>query len=169
VSGPLPGAPVWLLDVDGVLNAKRPSWHTMPRRAYVADSAGRDWIIRWAPELIARIRKLIDAGAVEVRWCTTWCPDADRLEKLWSLPSLGRAFDTVPKSRYVGDLKLAAAREVLASGRRLIWTDDMEVPDFGPLYDELTANGQGLLIRPPGREGLSPEHMEVIEQWISNT
>lgn len=158
--------PVWLLDVDGVLNANRPGWHAAPRRAHVVDSAGHDWVIRWAPELIMCVRRLITLGRVEVRWCTTWCPDADRLEALWSLPSLGRAFDTVPKGRFTGDIKLAAAREVLASGRRLIWTDDMVVPTFGPLYDELTADGRGLLIRPESRIGLTPEHMAMIEEWV---
>jgi hypothetical protein len=60
---------------------------------------------------------------------------ADQLERLWRLPPLVRAFC----ERIV---ELAAARQVLADRRPLIWTDDTEVLGFGPLYDELTADGR---------------------------
>ena len=35
--------PVWLLDVDGVINATRPGWHAAPRRSMVhsAQDCGR--------------------------------------------------------------------------------------------------------------------------------
>jgi hypothetical protein len=56
---------------------------------------------------------------------------------------------------------------VLAEGRRVIGTDDMETPtpDDGPLYDELTADGRALLICPSAVEGLCPEHMDAIEAF----
>lgn len=156
--------PVWLLDVDGVVNATRPGWGTAPRRA-TAYADGVGWTIRWAPALVDRIRALVAAGQVEVRWCTTWCPWADQLERLWLLPPLGRAFNEPINGAAVSVAKLAAARQVLAEGRRLIWTDDMEVPLSGPLYEELAAGGRALLIRPSGRRGLQPEHMDLIEQF----
>lgn len=47
--------PVWLLDVDGVINATRPGWGSPPRQASVyAD--GDDWPMRWAPALIDAAR-----------------------------------------------------------------------------------------------------------------
>jgi hypothetical protein len=155
--------PIWLLDVDGVINSTRPGWHAAPRRANVA-AGGQTWPIRWAPALIARIRALIADGAVEVRWCSTWCGQTRHLEHALGLPPLESAF-VVPPGGFVGELKAQAARNVLWSGRRLVWTDDMETPSFGPLHDELTSDGSGLLIRPDFRRGLRPEHMDAIEAF----
>lgn len=141
--------PVWLLDVDGVINTRRPLWGPQLCRG-VARSEGVDWPLRWAPALITRIRRLSAAGLVEVRWCSTWCPDADALERLFGLPAYARALtpadlDTAEDTDL---LKLAAARRVLAARRRLIWTDDTAVPLPGPLATALTAGGRALLIRP---------------------
>ncbi|MFI6820554.1 hypothetical protein ACIBJE_06310 [Micromonospora sp. NPDC050187] len=84
------------------------------------------------------------------------------LERLWSLPTLGRAFTEPFRDAGASAAKLAAARKVLANGRRLIWTDDLEVPHSGPLYDELTADGRGLLIRPNSSRGLQRSELNDI-------
>ncbi|MFY1595581.1 hypothetical protein [Micromonospora sp. WMMD737] len=159
-AGPIP--PVWLLDVDGVINATTPQWgcETSIGKARAAGTAYR---LRWAKPLIDRIRELHTTLAVEVRWCTTWCAYADELERLWDLPALDRAF-TDDINGYAASLaKLAAARQVLADGRRLIWTDDMEVPTAGPVSDELTDGGRSLLIRPDECYGLKPVDLDAIE------
>jgi hypothetical protein len=162
-------APVWLLDVDGVLNIRKSPWHAAPHTR-TAFSDGTGWRMRWAPQLIARIRALHKGGAVEVRWCTTWCADAEQLERLFKLPILGRAFDGDPRGADCSAAKLGAARGVLAGGRRLIWTDDVEVPveqDRPELYAELAGGGRALLIRPAERDGLRPEHMDAIEAFAA--
>jgi hypothetical protein len=158
--------PVWLLDVDGVINTRRPLWGPELRRG-AARSAGVDWPIRWAPALIAHIRRLAVAGVVEVRWCTTWCPDADVLERLFDLPPLGSSLTAADLSgvQDTDTVKLAAARRVLAERRRLVWTDDTAVPISGPLARELTAGGRGLLIRPHPRRGLRPSDLTRIESF----
>ncbi|MEV0134951.1 hypothetical protein AB0H83_41680 [Dactylosporangium sp. NPDC050688] len=158
--------PVWLLDVDGVLNVRRPLWGPSLCRG-TAHSAGVDWPIRWAPLLITRIRHLALAGLVEVRWCTTWCPDADALEHLFDLPPFGRALTAADLDRVddTDPLKLAAARGVLADRRRLVWTDDTAVPDPGPESAALTAGGRGLLIKPNPRRGLRPSDLARIEAF----
>lgn len=154
----------WLLDVDGVINARRPAWKEMPRSAAVTTSEGETFTLRWAPSLMRFIRTYAIADVVvDVVWCTTWCPDADRLESLWRLPPLRRAFD---HGGYTGDAKLEAARNVLARGDRLIWTDDTEVPLSGPTFEGLSAGGESLLIRPDGRRGLTPEHMDLIAKFV---
>jgi hypothetical protein len=157
--------PVWLLDVDGVINAAKPGWSAAPRRS-TACAEGTGWKMRWAPALMDRIRALHASGRVEIRWATTWCAYADQLERMWRLPPLGRAFNEPINGRAAGMAKLAAARAVLADGRRLIWTDDDEVPapDW-PLYAELTADGRALLIRPRGNRGLQPADMDAIEAF----
>jgi hypothetical protein len=160
--------PIWLLDIDGVINANRPAWHAAPFNGTAFDN-GRDWRIRWSPQLINRIRVLHEAGQVEVRWCSTWCHRAEDMERLFKLPVLGRAFTGELRGFKCSEAKLAAARAVLAEGRRLIWTDDVEVPlaDQEPaLHSELTAGGRALLIRPDERGGLRPEHMDEIEAFV---
>ena len=165
----MPDAPaVWLLDVDGVVNATRPGWGGPPRKSHVWSESDRySYIIRWAPPLIDRIRALHESGRVTVRWCTTWCPDAHRLEHLWRLPPLARAItaDPMPRGPACGALKLAAARAVLAEGRRLIWTDDEVLPKPGPLRDELTRDGRALLIAPKPKCGLQPGDLDRIEEF----
>ncbi|WP_432973233.1 hypothetical protein [Dactylosporangium sp. CA-233914] len=157
--------PVWLLDVDGVINAKRPGWGAVPfqGRAY---ALGAEWKLRWAPALTARILRLHRDGLVEVRWCSTWCAWPGELDRVLRMPGLDRAFGEVPDFAIA---KLAAARAVLRGGRRLVWTDDTEVPESGPLYDELTCGGRALLVRPDERRGLQPAHLDRIEAFLRGT
>jgi hypothetical protein len=159
---------VWLLDVDGVVNADRPGWAMAPYRRWVY--ADGEYRLRWAPKLLQRIRALVHASAVDLRWCTTWCPWAHVLEAAWGLPELPRALTAEQCDRSPGQVdtaKVAAARAVRAAGRRLIWTDDTAVPRVGPILRELTAGGQGLLIAPASRFGLLPEHMDQIEAFAA--
>ncbi len=158
--------PVWLLDVDGVINVSRPGWGGAPRSGY-AFSAGEEYRMRWAPALIDRIRALHHAGSVEICWCSTWCPEAEEVERLFVLPRLERAWSDHLTATAATAAKLAAARQVLAHGRRLIWTDDVEVPTYGVVHDELTHTGRALLIAPSPRRGLQPDHLDAIEAFIS--
>src|SRR5690606_41591647 len=84
---------------------------------------------------------------------------------IWQLPPLHRTFKRDIKGKEASAAKLAAARQVLADGHRLIWTDDTETPTGGALYDELTADGRALLIRPSGRQGLRPADLDAIERF----
>jgi hypothetical protein len=158
--------PVWLLDVDGVINVNRPGWGGPPRCGE-AHTAGMVFRICWAPALIARIRALHDAGSVDIRWCSTWCCDADQLEHLFSLPRLGRAWLDDLAGTAAAAAKLAAARRALADGKRLIWTDDVEVPTSGPMYEQLTKGARALLIVPSPDRGLQSEHMDAIEAFVA--
>ncbi|GAA1793272.1 hypothetical protein GCM10009682_13930 [Luedemannella flava] len=161
--------PVWLLDVDGVLNVQRPGWGAAPRRG-MAVSMGEAWPMRWAPALIRRIREIHRTGVAEVRWCSTWCPDADQVERLFGLPPLARALTGRPRAGMAGDAaKLAAAQAVISDeGRALIWTDDTAVPDEGPWCD-LMLPGRRLLIRPRAARGLQPGHLDAIEVFASES
>jgi hypothetical protein len=157
--------PVWLLDVDGVINVRRPRWSAAPHKG-VAVAEGVGWPLRWAPALVARIRRLHRDGVVEARWCSTWCAWPTEIERALRMPPLPRAFGDVPDFSVA---KLAAARAVLLGGRRLVWTDDVVVPEPSPLRDEFTAGGRALLIRPDPRHGLTPAHMDEIERWARLT
>jgi site-specific DNA recombinase len=156
-----PDRPVWLLDVDGVLNATRPGWGTAPRNGR-AWTGGIEYPIRWAAALVDRITTMHRDGLVHIRWCSTWCADADQIERLLGLPRFERAW-TEPHTPDTA--KLAEARAVLANGERLIWTDDTEAPAGGALYDELTRDGRALLIAPATSRGLQPAHLDTIERF----
>jgi len=158
--------PVWLLDVDGVINVNRPGWGAPPRTGTVY-TGGLPYRLRWAPALIARIRAMQATDRVDIRWCSTWCDDADQLERVFGLPRLGRAWSEAINGSYAGIAKLAAAQAVLDAGGRLIWTDDDAVPTSGPVHDELVSTGRVLLIAPLPNRGLQPEHLDAIETFIA--
>ncbi len=161
--------PCWLLDVDGVLVASwpEPGWGpSADHRRSAVTVRGQRLILRWAPALRDRIIRVIASGLVEVRWCSTWCSDADMVEASLGLPALAREWHGVVTAAEARLLKLAAVRGHLAAGRRVIWTDDRETPAFGPLYDELTTAG-ALLIRPPERTGLTPTDLDSIDRFVS--
>jgi hypothetical protein len=164
VSNP-PHVPVWLLDVDGVINTlKRPRWFTPPPRGY-ACADGVSWEMRWAEALIDEIRLLHVTGQVELRWCTTWCEYADQLEHLFGLPALVRAFP------YAGDdapaLKFEAALAVVQDEHRpLIWTDDDAIPRQEEIIRPLL-DARALLIRPNARFGLTRDDLTLITGWLA--
>lgn len=156
--------PVWLLDVDGVLNANRPGWGAAPRRG-TAYADGIGWTMRWAPALLDHIRTLHRSGTVEIRWCTTWCPHAGQLERLFALPQLEPCWHDNLAPPEAAVAKLAAAHEVLKSGRPLIWTDDADIPPAA--HEELPRLGRTLLITPRPNRGLQPEHLDAIEAFVA--
>ncbi len=161
--------PIWLLDVDGVINASRPGWGAAPRSRQVwSASSGREYKIRWAPALLTRIRRIHAEGLAEIRWCTTWCADASALEAALSLPEFSRAFTDPINGRAAAMAKLAAASQVLAEGRRLIWTDDTETPTSGELYERMTFDGKALLIAPSASRGLQPEDLDRIDAFLTS-
>lgn len=174
-------AAVWLLDVDGVLNIEEPrGWDGYASTALVRNTlAGRRYRLTWAPQVIEFVRDRGCAlGDIDIRWATTWCGSTRALEELWDMPWLIDALDIAtplpprirgPRIRgpWIREVKLAAARQVLANGDRLIWTDDQCTPLPGSdLYEELTADGRALLIRPYDVHGLEPGHLDAIDEFM---
>lgn len=159
---------VWLLDVDGVINASRPSWGGAPTRRSVM-AKGREWRISFAPDLITRIRRIVKAGQLEIRWCTTWCPDIVEIQKVTGLPPLRRCWYEEPGAPAAADsLKFAAAARVLTEGRRLVWTDGEifeRIP--GALRRRLADPRRCLLLAPAPKKGLQPEHLDYIEAFAA--
>ncbi|MFZ0161306.1 MAG: hypothetical protein WAL50_19925 [Kineosporiaceae bacterium] len=161
--------PVWLLDVDGVLNAARPGWDEVPGqgKAFVDGTCYR---LRWAPPLTRRITALHHSGAVEIRWATTWVDHITQVERLLRLPKLPTAFIGLdPDEVDPTELKVCAALDVVELERRpLIWTDDDAIPGTGPLLDRLQAAGVPVLLLAPGsRIGLQPEDLDVIDDFLT--
>lgn len=159
--------PVWLLDVDGVINCTSTSggWHGPPWQARVADSRGRDWKIRWAPQLVREVRRIHEEGLAEVRWCTTWCEgDSVRtLELLWNLPRLPSAFRETPDLDVDDALKRQAAAWVLYREiRPLVWTDDRAVYRTSV---NVNSYASVMTVRPRSATGLRPHHLVAIRMF----
>lgn len=163
--------PVWLLDVDGVLNAARPGWDDVfnQGQAFV-DGVG--FSLRWAPALIGRISAIVTSGAVEMRWATTWVDNIIQVERLLHLPRITTAFEGLgcgQDGERTAALKLQAALDVVEVERRpLIWTDDSAIPDDGPEMDRLMDAGVPVLLLSPGsRQGLQPDDLAAIDDFLA--
>ena len=163
--------PVWLLDVDGVLNASRPGWGRAAEG--YAHAGGSRFGIRWSPELVHRLVAIHRAGGVEFRWATTWVPWIDEIESLLGLPSWPVAWDgpyegvgtpAVPTPLR----KVQTALHVVEQERRpLIWTDDDAIPMHGSVHDRImSADVPCLLVRPASRTGLQPHEIDAIEDFL---
>ncbi len=162
---------VWLLDVDGVLNAHRPGWGQPPSSGF-ARAMGGSFRITWASAMVQRLRQIHDGGTVEVRWATTWVSWIGEIEALLGLPSWPPAFQrsTGPPSFGAPSLKLGAALAVVEhEGRPLVWTDDDAIPTGGEALHRLTVGrAPALLIRPDPAQGLQPEDLDAVEAFLAD-
>ena len=164
--------PVWLLDVDGVINANRPSWHAAPHTAMI-EAHGTMWKFRWAPAVTGFIRETALAKTAEIRWSTTWLPWARDVEAAFKLPELGEGFLPELVFGSAREAKLAAALAVIEIEKRpLIWTDDDAIPESGTYRDVLdnAINEYGtpvLLLAPKPNRGLQPEHLDQIREFLT--
>lgn len=160
--------PIWLLDVDGVLNAvcakpNRAIWDDFQ----VARILGFN--ITYSPTVVQRISAWHNAGLVEVQWLTTWEDHANTdldigfdVEE-FAVAGYSREF---PNARW---WKLPVAKRAWETGRPIIWTDDdiswdTEASEWvKSIYD----TNRMLAISPKTETGLLPVHMATIEGALS--
>lgn len=136
--------PIWLLDVDGVLNAlpyrgESPGGWDDYQSFRCDTDGGFRYLITYSPTLMACIRALHESGAVEIRWLTTWGRGANfRLNKELGLPDFTVAGEPDVLSGFAGApnhrwWKFDDARRAHEAEphRPIIWTDDdlSYVPD----------------------------------------
>lgn len=165
---------LWLLDVDGVLNAAAdppsplvwPDWSRVTARAQ-----GVDWPIWFSPSVTRFIRQVHDGGVAEVRWLTTWENDANaELAQRLDLPSCAVAGIADPcacgDDRCRGWWKWCAARAVVAAepGRRMIWTDDDL--RYEPAAMRWAESHGVLALAPDASTGLSPSDLKTIVAYL---
>lgn len=170
--------PLWLIDIDGVLNA-----YAYPRRQ--KDSWKWGWVenkmvptksgtfnIWVASGLVEFLNKAHASNRVDMRWCTTWADEANSVfAPAFGLPSL-------PVAAYPDNTailwKHAPAYEALKNGRRLIWTDDdaidarahIDLLERVRAHPDLEFNRDLLIIEPEGTLGLTPEDCERISAFL---
>jgi hypothetical protein len=162
--------PVWLLDVDGVVNARRPQWEQpfSQGHAYVD---GVTYRLQWSPVLTKYIKALHKQRVVEVRWATTWVDHVHQVERLLHLPAFRTAFHGLGTAPSVAapERKLLAALDVVEREQRpLIWTDDDAIPVMGAYRRRLEESGVPvLLLAPDPYEGLGPHDLERIDAFLA--
>lgn len=171
--------PVWLLDVDGVVNAasKKPDRNVWPADQWVhgrADDGRREWPILFARPVADFIRRVHEEGRAEIRWHTTWQEMAVGIEKLLDLPSLPLQESPEWQVHLRGDTeewwKIGAALRVVEDEKRpLVWTDD-DADNWHlerPVRDRLTSAGPCLIVAPSVTTGLTPKHLRKIDAFLS--
>lgn len=178
--------PVWLLDVDGVINAitGRPDEEVWPAEAwtrrFVATLDGRRWPILTAAPVLAYLVDAHEAGRVEIRWHTTWQRSAiERLAPALGLPQWPLApapeFTSFEDSGYARGAsahswwKTGAAQRVRTEeSRRLLWTDDDLSAGRGlPDVERLQSDPDVCLVSPVPSAGLSRPDLARIERFLA--
>ncbi|WP_431881714.1 hypothetical protein [Micromonospora chalcea] len=182
------GKPVWLLDVDGVINAisENPDGAIWPKgrwRHLTARCSGIDWPILAATPVVEFIAATHESGRTEVRWHTTWQHEANALGELLGLPEFAvqDCPEFYPERQLAGGAapvgvrntwwKLPAAERVVGEeSRPLIWTDDDIDREIGWRGRDrnLRSLGRVLTISPRQHIGLTPKHLRSIDEFIDS-
>jgi hypothetical protein len=181
--------PLWLLDVDGVLNAvvsekaKPPKvWPADSWRDFLADATTSTYIplifrILVAEPVLDLVRRAHGEGLAEVRWLTTWEEHDLVLTELApklglpEFPIAGRQAENLsPRySDYSWWWKLPIVQRIHAEdpGRDILWTDD-DLSSSRPAnaWVKTRPKGQILGISPDSRIGLIPAHVTKITKWL---
>jgi hypothetical protein len=160
--------PLWLLDVDGVINAVCGSVPPGYERQRISG-----FQITWPTEVIRRMRQLHETGAVEIRWLTTWCDDAAKM----IAPALSLPLDCVVEGAadhrstdHKTWWKSAVAKRLSDAepDRGLIWTDDdLDYAERNGEVDWLCERtGPTFAYAPDPRQGITPKALARIEAFI---
>lgn len=160
--------PLWLLDVDGVLNALR-----LDDLDGYEQCDARGFRITYNPAIIRRIRDLHESGRVEVRWLTTWCDHAPiHIAPPLGLPDFkveGAADHVDPDNVWTWWKTITAQRLSDAEpDRPLIWTDDDL--SYGEKRLEVEwlreRTAPTLALSPNASTGLTASNLDRIERFI---
>jgi hypothetical protein len=169
------GVPVWLLDIDGVVNPavgpNRPPSHVWPVPEWVEARAAGLRVLAARP-VLDFIRSAHKTGRAEIRWHTSWQERAGEFGYALGLP----AFPVQEAPEYhrrddrgrVGDSwwKLPTVWRLLAEGRRALWTDDDASMDLRP-EQRATLGAAGChVISPDPVAGLCRRHLRMIDEYL---
>lgn len=171
--------PLWLIDIDGVLNAykysrRKPNtwlWGEEVHNLRLVTDYGIFAV--WVAEGLVRFLSDIHAsGLVDMQWCTTWADEANTVfAPAFNLPEL-------PVAAHPDETILAwkhrAAIDASERGRRLIWTDDDAIDKGAKLkvknnlanHSHLTVEKDLLLIIPNPKVGLTPADCRSIAAFV---
>lgn len=161
--------PIWLLDIDGVLNAMvdrdtlaHPHWTDLLKKP-VPTSFGVEYDLVISGTVIDFINTHAAYG-VDIRWATTWQHDANKfVAPTFGLPQLPVGAEEQGPSDYF--YKERAALIAIDKGRPLIWTDDDAIRLM--VRKDIEESGvPNLMIEPDPRVGLTPAHLDAISAFL---
>ena len=180
--------PLWLLDVDGVLNA------LVDRLADTPYGSDRDWLrfhqrsrtdllypIVANRRVLEFIREAHESGRAEVRWLTTWEVNDDyvALAESLGLPQFeieARAtdFTALGMLDYGMWWKLPAVERALdrEPGRPVLWTDDevgLRTPAMRWQRRQAETRPNLAVVAPDLLVGLTPAHLAQIDGLLADT
>jgi hypothetical protein len=177
------GTPVWLLDIDGVINAlgDPPDPSVWPEeqwlRATAVSAHDIEWPIVAALPVLEFLRQVHARRRAGIWWHSGWQGYAVNVGAALQLPQwpirecpeywetpLGEALEDSERPWW----KLLAARRVLDAGRPLLWTDDDAYRQLGSL-DTTGWGGPALIVCPDEEIGLTPAHLRQIDDWLPHT
>ena len=163
--------PVWLLDIDGVINAfRRQPQGSWPRRSWIRTRVAGYEIVAALP-VIAFLREVHRDGLAEIRWHTTWQEKALDVGDALSLPTFHVQASPEFAERDADEVwwKLPAARRVLEGGRPVVWTDD-DAEYLAPGdRKQLTLIGpQLLIVAPDETTGLNQADLDRIRLFLTD-
>jgi len=176
-----PGPPVWLLDIDGVVNAlamSRPDvWpaDAWVQRVVCAEVPSQGLVnlpIMAARPVLEFIAAVHEERRAEIRWHSTWRAAAvTGLAPALGLPPIPISIAPEWASPVPLWWKIPAARRVAESGRRLLWTDDqLELfrgdPRNAAELAALDARAGTLLLCPDPDPGLTPADLDRIAAFL---
>lgn len=174
--------PVWLLDIDGVVNAtsKKPPTYLWSEDKWITTTVKNsmgEFPILTAKPVVDFINEIHDSGRAEIRWHTTWQEEALDLGDAVGFRSF-RVADAPEYHSYGPRFmaqrlaagkptwwKLPAAERVVEEEKRpLLWTDDdigWELRNYNlPMTD-------GFTVSPDSMTGLTPKHLKKIDHWLT--
>lgn len=173
--------PLWLLDLDGVVNAcpRHPDpppscWPADQwRRAEVSNShSDVAWPILAARPVLHFIATVHALGQVDIRWHSTWQEEANKVSDALGLPH----FEVEPAPEYEGWTMGARAwwkvpavkRAATRTKGALIWTDDEAAYPRLEKKDRLELRNSGVLIIAPSASlGLVQANLDKINYYLS--
>jgi hypothetical protein len=172
--------PVWLLDIDGVINAvsREPvpgiwpddQWVQVVVSAQIPELGAMVLPILAARPVLDFVAETVRSRTAEVIWHSTWREAAVAdLAPVLGLPEIPVSDAPEWDDRPAGVWwKLPAARRVVASGRRLVWSDD-DIAEFAPEVADLRHRDDTLLISPRRSAGLTATDLKRIATFLSAT
>lgn len=164
--------PVWLLDIDGVVNADPGQHQVWPEGSWVqttATGSSRDWPIVAATPVIEFIRRVHEEKWAEIIWLSTWRTHSNNVSKALGLPNFrynNSALYANKATRYAGPAwwKMYEALMTKGNNRPVIWTDDDISDEIRDIWGRDT--NEDLLISPRSKEGLAPVHLIKIAKFL---
>lgn len=148
-----------------VIGSKQPRWP-----GPLAKTTVHGYPLRWAPGLVDAINAVHAEGLADVQWASTWSAEGWH-DDLTAGTGLGPFKAAVAPGTYaVSVAKRVAAQALVATGRRLVWTDDEVVPARAADRISLLGPGSGeswLTIRPAPSRGLNPADLAQVRAFLT--